>query len=118
MRLKIDPPTLRDDLLEFPRGSGCLALMEGSNAIETDLLNRVSDRHDRAILAGLVESWRARHPEARVEVVSLLVKASETRLSAGRECWPSGRTCAPGYPCPTGRPPARTASMHPDAGAR
>jgi len=54
--LKIDPPTLRDDLLEFLRGSGCLALTEGSNAIETQLLNSVSDRHNRAVLAGLVES--------------------------------------------------------------
>ncbi len=62
MRLKIDPPTLRDDLLEFLRGSGCLALGEGSNAIETQLLNSVSDRHDHAVLAGLVESWRARYP--------------------------------------------------------
>jgi hypothetical protein len=35
MRLTIDPPTLRDDLLEFLRGSGCLALAEGSDAIET-----------------------------------------------------------------------------------
>jgi hypothetical protein len=59
MRLKIDPPILRDDLLEFLRGSGCLALAEGSNAIETQLLNSVSDRHDRAVLTGLVESWRA-----------------------------------------------------------
>ncbi len=50
MRLKIDPPILRDDLLEFLRGSGCLALAEGSNAIETQLLNSVSDRHDRAVL--------------------------------------------------------------------
>jgi hypothetical protein len=69
MRLKVDPPTLRDDLLEFLRTSGCLALTEGSDAIETQLLNSVSDRHDRAVLAGLVESWRARHPEAQVEVV-------------------------------------------------
>ncbi len=30
MRLKIDPPTLRDDLLEFLRGSGCLALGRGA----------------------------------------------------------------------------------------
>ncbi len=30
------------------------------------------------------------------------MKASETRLSAEREFWPSGRTSAPGYPCPTG----------------
>jgi hypothetical protein len=29
MRLKIDPPILRDDLLAFLRGSGCLALAEG-----------------------------------------------------------------------------------------
>ena len=70
MRLKIDPPTLRDDLLEFLRASGCLALPEGSDAIETQLLNSVSDRHDRAVLAGLVESWKARHAEARVDVVS------------------------------------------------
>jgi hypothetical protein len=70
MRLRIDPPILRDDLLEFLRGSGCLALAERSNAIETQLLNSVSDRHDRAVLAGLVESWRARHPEAKVVVVS------------------------------------------------
>jgi hypothetical protein len=70
MRLKIDPPILRDDLLEFLRGSGCLALAERSNAIETQLLNSVSDRHDRAVLAGLVESWRARHPEAQVVVIS------------------------------------------------
>jgi hypothetical protein len=59
--LKIDPAILRDDLLEFLRGSGCLALAEGSNAIEARLLNSVSDRHDRAVLTGLVESWRARH---------------------------------------------------------
>jgi hypothetical protein len=70
MRLTIDPPTLRDDLLEFLRGSGCLALTAGSNAIETQLMNSVSDRHDRAVLAGLVESWKARHSEARVDVVS------------------------------------------------
>jgi hypothetical protein len=70
MRLKVDPPILRDDLLEFLRGAGCLALTEGSNAVETQLLNSVSDRHDRAVLAGLVESWRARHPEARVDVIS------------------------------------------------
>ena len=50
MRLKIDPPVLRDDLLKFLRGSGCLALADGSNAIETQLLNSVSDRHDRAVL--------------------------------------------------------------------
>ncbi len=70
MRLKIDPPILRDDLLEFLRESGCLALTEGRDAIETQLFNSVSDRHDRAVLAGLVESWRARHPRARVDVVS------------------------------------------------
>jgi hypothetical protein len=70
MRLKIDPATLRDDLLEFLRGSGCLALTEGSDVIETQLLNSVSDRHDHAVLAGLVESWKARHPAARVDVIS------------------------------------------------
>jgi hypothetical protein len=70
MRLRIDPATLRDELLEFLRASGCLAVTEGSDVIETQLLNSVSDRHDRAVLAGLVESWKARHAEARVEVIS------------------------------------------------
>jgi hypothetical protein len=70
MRLKIDPPIVRDDLLEFLRGSGCLALAEGSKAIETQLLNSVSDRHDRAVLTGLAESWRVRHPDTLVEVIS------------------------------------------------
>jgi len=30
----------------------------------------VSERHDRAVLIGYVESWNARHGGARVEVVS------------------------------------------------
>jgi hypothetical protein len=70
MRLRIDPPILRDDLLAFLRGSGCLALAESRNAIEAQLLNSVSDRHDRAVVTGLVESWRARHLDALVEVTS------------------------------------------------
>jgi hypothetical protein len=70
VRLKIDPPSLRDDLLEFLRWSGCLALTEGVNTIETNLLNSVSDRHDQVVLEGLVESWRARHPEAQLDVIS------------------------------------------------
>jgi hypothetical protein len=69
MRVIVDPPILRDDLLGFLRGSGCLALSEGGDAIETQLLNSVSERHDRAVLAGLLESWRVRHPEARVDAV-------------------------------------------------
>src|SRR5438045_1205877 len=51
MRVRIDPPELRDDLLEFLRASSCLGVKHGSSEIEAHLLNRVSERHDRAVLA-------------------------------------------------------------------
>jgi hypothetical protein len=70
MRVTVDPPILRDDLLEFLRGSGCLAYPTAAMRSRPQLLNSVSERHDRAVLAGLLESWRVRHPEARVDVVS------------------------------------------------
>jgi hypothetical protein len=50
-------------------GRAALPLSDGGDAIETQLLNSVSERHDRAVLAGLLESWRVRHPEARVDAV-------------------------------------------------
>ena len=70
MRLSVDPPDLRDDLLEFLRASSCLAVKREAAEIDTHLLNSVSERHDRAVLIGYVESWKARHSGARVEVVS------------------------------------------------
>ena len=70
MRLRVDPPNLRDDLLEFLRTSSRLAVKHGSSEIETHLLNSVSERHDRAVLAGYVESWKARHGHASVEILS------------------------------------------------
>ncbi len=71
MRLRVDPPDLRDDLLEFLRTSSCLAVKQGAAEIEAHLLNSVSERHDRAVLGGYLESWKARHGAARVEVISV-----------------------------------------------
>jgi len=70
MRLRVDPPDLRDDLLEFLRASSCLAVKRGAAEIDTHLLNSVSEQHDWVVLIGYVESWKARHSRARVEVVS------------------------------------------------
>ena len=70
MRLSVEPPDLRDDLLEFLRASSCLAVKRGAAEIDTHLLNSVSERHDLAVLIGYVESWKARHSGTRVEVVS------------------------------------------------
>ena len=70
MRVRIDPPDLRDELLEFLRASSCLGVKRGSSEIEAHLLNSVSERHDQAILAGYVESWKARHGHASVEILS------------------------------------------------
>ena len=38
--------------------------------IEDHLLNSVSERHDRAALAGYIESWKADNIHASVEIVS------------------------------------------------
>jgi hypothetical protein len=38
--------------------------------IERHLLNSVSERHDRAVLVGYVESWKARHAGASVEILA------------------------------------------------
>ena len=70
MRLRVDPAELRDDLLEFLRASSCLGVKQGSNEIEVHLLNSVSERHDRAVLLGCVESWKAGHSNASIEIVS------------------------------------------------
>jgi hypothetical protein len=61
---------LRDDLLEFLRASSCLGLKQGPSEIEVHLLNSVSERHDRAALAAYIESWKAGHSDASVEIVS------------------------------------------------
>jgi hypothetical protein len=71
VRLRVDPPELRDDLLEFLRATSCLGVKHGPDEIEVHLLNSVSQRHDRALLAGCVESWKAgHHSDASVEIVS------------------------------------------------
>jgi len=70
VRLRVDPAEFRDDLLEFLRASSCLGLKHGPREIEVHLLNSVSERHDRAALAGYIESWKADHIHASVEIVS------------------------------------------------
>ncbi|MCA1683328.1 MAG: hypothetical protein LC685_05005 [Actinobacteria bacterium] len=46
-------------------------MKHGADTIETHLLNSVSERHDQAVLLGYVESWKGKHLDANVEVVSL-----------------------------------------------
>ncbi len=70
MRLHVDPANLRDDLLEFLRASSCLAVKHGSSEVEVHLLNSVSDRHDRAVLTGYIQEWKARHSQASVQIFS------------------------------------------------
>jgi hypothetical protein len=70
VRLRVDPADLRDDLLESLRASSCLGVKHGPSEIEVHLLNSVSERHDRAVLVACVESWKAAHRNASIEIVS------------------------------------------------
>ena len=58
-----------DRLPREPHGP-CLGVKHGPREIEVHLLNSVSERHDRAALAGYIESWKADHIHASVEIVS------------------------------------------------
>jgi hypothetical protein len=57
VRLRVDPAEFRDDLLEFLRASSCLGVKHGPREIEVHL-------------AGYIESWKADHIHASVEIVS------------------------------------------------
>jgi hypothetical protein len=70
MRLRLHPAIHRDALLEHLRGSGCLAVKHGPNEIEAHLLNSVSERHDREVLAAAVGSWQETHAQVLVEIVA------------------------------------------------
>ncbi|SRR6266576_1618618 len=67
VRLRVDPPGLRDDLLEFLRASSCLALKHGADEIEAHVLNSVSDRQDRNVIVACVDAWKTRHTGVSVE---------------------------------------------------
>ena len=58
-----------DRLPREPHGP-CLAVKHGPREIEVHPLNSVSERHDRAALAGYIESWKADNVHASVEIVS------------------------------------------------
>ena len=58
-----------DRLPREPHGP-CLGVKHGPREIEVHLLNSVSERHDRAALAGYIESWKADNIHASVEIVS------------------------------------------------
>ncbi|HYU29523.1 MAG TPA: hypothetical protein VEK83_10865 [Gemmatimonadales bacterium] len=45
-------------------------MKHGPREIEVHPLNSVSERHDRAALAGYIESWKADYIHASVEIVS------------------------------------------------
>jgi hypothetical protein len=42
----------------------------GASEIKVHPLNSVSERHDRTALAGYIESWKAGHSHASVEIMS------------------------------------------------
>ena len=67
VRLRVDPPALRDDLLEFLRASSCLAVRYGENEIEAHRLDGVGERHDRAAIAAAVQGWQQQNLTATVE---------------------------------------------------
>jgi hypothetical protein len=70
VRFRVDPYELRDDLLEHFRESGCLAVKEGRGIIDAQLLNSVSNRHDRGVIEAYVLAWREAHPQAQIEISS------------------------------------------------
>jgi hypothetical protein len=70
LRLRVDPPSLRDSLREHLEASGCLVSVKSSDEIEAQLLNSVSERHDHQTLVGAVAAWERAHPAARVEFVA------------------------------------------------
>jgi hypothetical protein len=69
VRFRVDRYELRDDLLELFRESGCLAVKEGRDIIDAQLLNSISDRHDREVMERCVLRWQEGHPQAHVEIV-------------------------------------------------
>lgn len=70
LRLRIDPPSLRDSLRKHLEIAGCLVNVRSSNEIEAQLLNSVSERHDHRTLVGELASWERAHSAARVELVA------------------------------------------------
>jgi hypothetical protein len=66
MRLRIDPPSFRDGLGRHLESRGCLIRISGRNLLEAQLLNSVSERHDRETLVAHVEAWQEAHPNARL----------------------------------------------------
>jgi hypothetical protein len=70
MRLRVDPPELRNSLLVYLEAAGCLIHAKGGGELEAQLLNSVSERHDRQTLAGHLASWKRANPAASVEVIA------------------------------------------------
>ena len=68
VRLRLTDPLLCDDLLDFLRRVGCLAVRVNRHMVDAQLLNSVSERYDQQELAAYMKVWMVMHPEATVEI--------------------------------------------------
>ena len=68
MQIRLTDPSLADDLLDFLRRVGCLAVRVDRRVIDAQLLNSVSERYDRQELNAYMKVWLVMHPEVEVEV--------------------------------------------------
>jgi len=91
LHLSVDPPDLRDDLLEFLQASSCLAVKRGAAEIDTQLLNSVSERHDRAVLIGT--SSRGKRNTVVLASKSSPISSVDPAGEAGR--WANGSLASP-----------------------
>ena len=68
MRIRLNDAGFTDDLLEFLRRVGCLAVRIDRLTVEAHLLNSVSERYDRQELGAYLKAWQAMHPETAAEL--------------------------------------------------
>src|SRR5436309_2425205 len=81
-----------DRLPREPHGP-CLGVKHGPREIEVHLLNSVSERHDRAALAGYIESWKADNmPRSRSCLAESLAESVD--VHAVDAAWTSAASAA------------------------
>jgi hypothetical protein len=68
VRVRLTDSLLGDDLLDFLRRVGCIAVRFDRHTVDAQLLNSVSDRYDRQELHAYMKVWMVLHPEAKIEV--------------------------------------------------
>ncbi|HXH88385.1 MAG TPA: hypothetical protein VNI55_07250 [Gaiellaceae bacterium] len=59
MQIQIDRPDRLDDLLQFLRGAGCIALRRDHTSVEALVPGAASPLSERRELAAFLRSWEA-----------------------------------------------------------